>query len=139
MSLLGSHPNMGHYQRDAWEKGIRLFPSQFAFNVWEWIPGGLVELELDGTTIGRHLGPEISAFPLWGSRRSIGISEEGLVIPYDHSELVESLKPIQVPWSSIQHGYDSTHFVLTTEVIVTLVLTEDAAVKVGKQLEARRG
>ncbi|MFN7958836.1 MAG: hypothetical protein U0P46_11025 [Holophagaceae bacterium] len=135
MSRFGFSPNLGDFQREAWEKGLWLFPYQKAFLVDEWISEGLVELDLDGTLIGRHLGPEVSAFPLWGSRRPIGISSEGLVIPYDDPMALDSLNPIQVAWARIQAGYDATHFGLAAAVIVTLRLTEEAAAKVAKYLE----
>lgn len=139
MSLLGFQPNLGDFQREAWEKGLWLFPFQHSFQVDAWISEGLVDLDLDGTMIGRHLGPEVSAFPLWGSRRPIGISHEGLVIPYSATGATDPLNPIQVPWARIQPGYDSTHFMLLAEVVVTLQLTKEAAAEVTKRLEVPNG
>ena len=56
MSLIGNHPNLGDFQREAWKKGLRLFPHhREGFQIEEWLPEGLIELELDGTIIGRHL------------------------------------------------------------------------------------
>jgi hypothetical protein len=139
MSLLGYSPNLGDFQQEAWEKGLRLFPYQHPFQVEEWLQEALVELDLDGTLIGRHLGPEASMVPLWGSRRPIGISPEGLVIPYGDPDASDGLSPIQIPWTCIQPGYDSAHFGLMAEVIVTLRLSEEASAKVGMHREVSRG
>lgn len=139
MSFLGYRPNMGDLQRDAWDKALHLFPVQAGFKVESWIPEGLKLLDLDGTEIGRHLGPEVSSFPLYGERRPIGISRDGVVIPYDPSEMVESVPSVQIPWSKITPGFDATHFELAAEVIVTLRLSEEAATAVRSRLEAIRG
>src|SRR5512133_1089832 len=135
MSFLGYRPNLGDFQEEAWEKGLRLFPHQEGFHVDEWIPEGLIELDLDGTLINRHLGPEASLVPLWGTRRPVGLSAGGLVIPYDDPETAGPFEPIRVPWSKLQPGYDATHFCLTADVVVTLRLSDAAAMKVSDRMK----
>jgi hypothetical protein len=139
MRLLGYSPNLGDFQHEAWKKALRLFPTQAGFNVESWIPEGLKVLDLDGTEIGRHLGPEVSQFPLYGDRRPIGISRDGVIIPYDQSEMEGPMPSIHIPWSKITPGFDVVHFGLAAEVCVTLRLSEEAAVMVRARLEALHG
>lgn len=139
MSLLGYGPNLGDFQREAWEKALRLFPSQAGFKVESWIPEGLKLLDLDGTEIGKHLGPEISQLPLYGDRRPIGISCDGVVIPYDLPEMAEQMPSIHIPWSKLTPGFDAVHFGLAADVCVTLRLSEEAAAMVRARLEALHG
>jgi hypothetical protein len=136
MSLLGFNPNLGDFQKDAWEKALWLFPGGADFRVDEWVQEGLIELDLDGTLIGRHLGPEASQIPLWGTRRSLGFASEGLVIPYGDPASEQALQPIQIPWIKIRPAYDSTHFEVISNVIVTLHLNEEASTKVAKWIGA---
>lgn len=140
MSWFGRHPNLGDFQEEAWEKALRLFPAPPRLAAVEtWIPEGLIVLDLDGTEIGRHLGPESSQFPLYGDRRPIGLSKDGLVIPYDSSDSAAAKPSLQIPWSKIQPGFDATHFGLAAEVVVTLRLSEEAATAVRSHLETGRG
>ncbi|WP_285574347.1 hypothetical protein [Geothrix limicola] len=139
MSWFGRHPNLGDFQRDAWGKALERFSSDLNFSVESWIPEGLVLLDLDGTEIGRHLGPEISQFPVWGDRRPVGMAVEGLVIPYDSEGSGSNLSPLQISWGRIQPAFDEVHFSLTADVIVTIRLSEEAATAVRARLEAHHG
>lgn len=139
MSFFGYRPNMGDLQREAWEKALHLFPAQMGFEVESWIPEGLKLLDLDGTEIGWHLGPELSSFPLYGDRRPIGISRDGVVIPYGSSETMGTMPSIHIPWSKVTTGFDAVHFGLAADVCVTLRLSEEAAAAVRARLGALHG
>ena len=139
MSLFGGTPNIGDFQREAWAKALHIFPPQPGMKADCWFTKGLVTLDLDGTIIGRHLGPEWMSFPVWGHRRPVGMSRAGLVIPFDPSASLDREDPVQVPWTSIKQGYDSTHFQLAADVIVTLQLNDEAAIAVRRELEASHG
>lgn len=138
MNWFGNHPNLGDYQHEAWEKALRYFSGKSRFIVTQWIPEGLVLLDLDGTEIGRHLGPEISQIPMWGGRRPIGLSAEGLVIPYESEEGDSRLSPLQISWEKVQSSFDDCHFNLVADVVVTLRLSDEAATAVRHRLEASR-
>jgi hypothetical protein len=130
---------MGDFQHEAWEKAQRRFPLRSTNQPVSWIAEGLVVLDLDGTEIGRHLGPEVSSFPLWGERRPVGLTEDGLCIPYEVSVMEgeePSLPSLFIPWNRLQAGYDAFHFNVVADVVTTLRLTGAAAEAVRSHLEA---
>lgn len=133
---------MEDFQREAWEKAQRRFPWQPLVGTPTWIDEGVILLDLDGTEIGRHLGPELSSFPLWGHRRPLGLSPDGLVIPYAAEKMDQAAggpPALFIPWARLQPGFDACHFNVVADGVTTLRLSEEAASAVRARLEAFHG
>ncbi len=135
MNWFGNHPNLSDLRRLAWEKAREHFPDAGGSVVSNWIPGGFGFLDVDGTEIGGYLGAEAL---LWRMDRPIGLSAEGLIIPYgDEDDFFGEgpLPPLCLPWTCLQPGFDGCHFNVVTNVVTTLRLSEEAASAVRARLE----